>query len=1004
MWPAGRHKGVRTLNVCRLIGTVLFVSWAMAISVQAGGSGLNAVVVINQSSSNSCELGNYFCERRQVPPENVLPIVWSGTNTSWTSNDFQINLLTPLMNMLAARQLTNQVDYVVLSMDIPFQTVQGSTVNGTTSALFYGLKPNGLGTRSLFNSYASSEQIFAQAKPKTAPGYSFLTVMLTADSLAQAKQLVDQGVASDGQFPTGPVILEQTSDPLRNLRYPSFDNAIFDVRLRGNCSILRTNSDSMPGQTNVLGFQTGLANFSIASNTFTAGAIADNMTSFGGIIFGPNSQTSLLAFINAGAAGSYGTVAEPLADPQKFPDPKVYFYQCRGFSLAECYYQSISVPYLGLVVAEPLSAPFAKPGLGMWLVTNTVLSGMAPLSLGFSAPESLTLQQIDLFVDGKYFQTLTNVTPRAGNVLNLTFNGYPVTYVVPTNASLGLVATGLAAVLNAPAVTNATRIVAYPHGDRLELQLLSTNHFAGPFYFNDTSSNLSNASYRVTYLPDTFPPQLTAVGLGTNGAFQLHVDIATTFPYVIQASTNLTQWVPVFTNFVGGLLDFAEADAAGYASRFYRVIEPVPDPRPRLSVAGSTNGLGFSLHIETAAALPYVIQVSTNLGDWTPLFTNQLGGTMDFSDLLATNAQSQFYRTWIIPPAAPTVAVTNGPGGNALVRVDNAARPFTVEISTNQSQWVGLVTHYVLDEMQTVASSSVGSADALTTHLTASQKTFLSSAACGFRAYTVQGTVQVGDWFQLTVTKTNGAAITLAVTNQSSGADVFALSGQLINQINSAPELQGSDGILAEDLVTNVAGVPSFHLSARSPGYEAASAQVQLAAAGDLSTTPAGLLELNDNATDLVARNHLYVTVGANQLGLNFTLDTSTLADGYHELTAVAYEGSYAHTQTRATLPVIIQNTSLSATMTLLDLPGTAPVQGLYHIQVSANTNNNITTIALYSTGSALSTVANQSTATFQVDGTSLGVGQHPFYALVQSSSGPSYRTQTEWVRFISTP
>ena len=74
---------------------------------------------------------------------------------------------------------------------------------------------------------------------------------------------------------------------------------------------------------------------------------------------------------------------------------------------------------------------------------------------------------------------------------------------------------------------------------------------------------------------------------------------------------------------------------------------------------------------------------------------------------------------------------------------------------------------------------------------------------------------------------------------------------------------------------------------------------------------------------DLRPRNHLYVTAGASALGADFTLDTSALADGYHELTAVAYEGSHVRTQTRATLPVVIQNTSLSATITLLDLPET---------------------------------------------------------------------------------
>jgi hypothetical protein len=69
-------------------------------------------------------------------------------------------------------------------MDIPFATVtDGSAYNGTTAALFYGLK-TGLGgnVQLLTNSYFASEKTFAEARPATAPGYSFLTTMLTAGS------------------------------------------------------------------------------------------------------------------------------------------------------------------------------------------------------------------------------------------------------------------------------------------------------------------------------------------------------------------------------------------------------------------------------------------------------------------------------------------------------------------------------------------------------------------------------------------------------------------------------------------------------------------------------------------------------------------------------------------------------------------------------------------------------------------------------------------------------
>ena len=324
---------------------VIFLSWSLLCKLHAGGSGFNTVVVVNQNSSNSCELGNYYCQYRGVPPGNLLRINWNGTNTLWTSNDFQTNLVIPLLNMLAVSKLSNQIQFVVLSMDIPFQTSFGSTINSTTSALFYGLR---LGNPSDTNSYAASEAALATSAPVGAPGYSFLTTMITDGSLAQAEQLVAQGVAGDYTHPQQPVVLAKSSDPLRNIRYPYFDNAIFNVNILGASSMIRTNSDLVWWPTSCLGFETGLAQFNVWQGGFVPGSIADSLTSTGGVIFGANSQTNLLAFINAGAAGSYGTVFEPGADAQKFPNPQVYFYQARGFSLAESYYQSINLPYFGL--------------------------------------------------------------------------------------------------------------------------------------------------------------------------------------------------------------------------------------------------------------------------------------------------------------------------------------------------------------------------------------------------------------------------------------------------------------------------------------------------------------------------------------------------------------------------------------------------------------------------------------------------------------------------------
>ena len=164
--------------------------------------------------------------------------------------------------------------------------------------------------RRLTSAYAGSEDLFRNVAPGTNAG-TYLVTMMTASNLDLAKQLVNQGTLSDATFPTQTVWLAKSTDIFRNIRYQTFDNALFNTRLRDNYSVARTNSDSPHGQTNLLGYENGLYQFNILSNTFVPGAMADSLTSYGGIIFEPNDHTTLLSFLQAGASGAYGTVVEP---------------------------------------------------------------------------------------------------------------------------------------------------------------------------------------------------------------------------------------------------------------------------------------------------------------------------------------------------------------------------------------------------------------------------------------------------------------------------------------------------------------------------------------------------------------------------------------------------------------------------------------------------------------------------------------------------------------------
>jgi len=776
----------------------------------AGGSGLNVVVVVNQNSANSVELGNYYCEKRQVPPQNLLRINWNGQIVAWNDSDFNTYLLNPLLSMVSSRQLTNQIDYVVLSMDIPYRVFQTGDVttsgaNSTTAVVYYGFKPDGPGTVSGYascnlpdassNSYASSEDIFRTSPPLGAPTNSFLTMMITSTTLAQAKAVIDHGVLSDATFPAQPVVLAKSYDIFRNVRFVSFDNPIFNTRVTGGYNLTRTISDSPYGLTNLLGYETGLARFSILPNAFVPGAFADSLTSLAGMIFEPNDQTNLLAFLTAGATGSYGTVLEPCNYLEKFPSPQTYFYQSRGFSLAECCYQGVTNPFQGLLVGEPLAAPFERRGTGSWLnlTTNALLTGLTNLSLAMEASDPThPLEQVDLFVDGQWWRTATNLPPAPGNLLDVTINGHTMGYQVPVGASIKDVASGITTLINKPANTNATKVLAFAYGDRIELQSIDR----------------------------------------------------------------------------------------------------------------------------------------TKLGEQVP------------------------------------VSVSN----------------------------------------------SLGSATALTTSISASLPEFLDTVAFGLGSFLVLGSpdtttlLTTNSFLQCVVTKVNSSRVTIGVTNTTGTLTVTDMGTQLFNLINANVALQGQDGVTAQDFVINYTPPPDafqFNLVPNTVGWNAAQIRVALTGSPEFRIQGSLSGRLDDNLSDLRPRNHLYVTAGVTNLVLTFGLDTTLLANGYHSLSAVAYEGTHIHTQTPLSQTVQVQNDSLSAAFALNNTGTNIDLGGVLQFTVVANTNN-VSSIQLFSTGGLINSVLNQTSASFSVAAASLGAGLHPFYALVTTSAGTQYRTQTIWARIAN--
>jgi hypothetical protein len=79
----------------------------------------------------------------------------------------------------------------------------------------------------------------------------------------------------------------------------------------------------------------------------------------------------------------------------------------------------------------------------------------------------------------------------------------------------------------------------------------------------------------IKYVAGSVPsPVLTALGL-TNGSFQVRVDnVLQSGTLVLQASTNLQSWTPVFTNTTPtNMVFYADPNTAGHLWRFYRALQ-----------------------------------------------------------------------------------------------------------------------------------------------------------------------------------------------------------------------------------------------------------------------------------------------------------------------------------------------------------------------------------------------------------------------------------------------
>ena len=281
-------------------------------------------IIVNENDPDSKRIADYYQLKRGIPNENIIRVKIPADKKIIGRDKFE------QVYQQVKKDTPPHIQFYVLSWSQPYRVACMSI----TSAFALGFDQ----AYCAKGCKATRQSAYFNATTRTPFGDLGIrpTMMLAGESLEQVRELIDRGVEADATYPEGTAYLVSTSDKARNTRaqfYPLAAN-----KLGKRIKIRIENTDALTDRQDVLFYFTGLKQVDkIDSNRFIDGAIADHLTSIGGVLFGGR-QMSLLRWLEAGATASYGAVVEPCSFPQKFPHPAIVIDRyTRGETLIEAY-------------------------------------------------------------------------------------------------------------------------------------------------------------------------------------------------------------------------------------------------------------------------------------------------------------------------------------------------------------------------------------------------------------------------------------------------------------------------------------------------------------------------------------------------------------------------------------------------------------------------------------------------------------------------------------------
>ncbi|MFN8829639.1 MAG: TIGR03790 family protein [Labrys sp. (in: a-proteobacteria)] len=355
-------------------------------------------ILVNKADPDSIALGDAYAKKRGIPLENIITVEVP------IADGIQMKRYLPVKEAVDRAVRERGLRGIVVAWQKPYRVENRSI----TYALSLGPETSkkGGGCRP-----SDHNPIFAASAGIDLP-FPVSMMLVGGREPADALALVQKAGDGDARDWDAAVVLAYTNDKLRSgPREGGYLEAMKRFRSRIKFDVVQPGR--LVRRNDIIGYQTGNAKVRpLDALPFVVGAFVDNLTSFGGRLYGDGKQTRITEFMKAGATASYGAVEEPCNYTLKFPyTPFILEPYLRGDTLVEAYWKSVGMVTEGLFVGEPLARPFGP-------VTAEIVDGRLRLSANRQTPSgSFDLYRVDSGEPQRLARDLRLDGPRIGMVI-----------------------------------------------------------------------------------------------------------------------------------------------------------------------------------------------------------------------------------------------------------------------------------------------------------------------------------------------------------------------------------------------------------------------------------------------------------------------------------------------------------------------------------------------------------------------------------------------------------